>query len=112
MSPGMSSTITIDKRIYSALIESFGEDTLKEKIDCILLAAMENLIERYSREILNFEEKYGYSFDEFDKMWSEGKIKNKQMHEVEADFIDWEMLEMEKRDLLPALSRLIGLKKI
>lgn len=110
--PGLQNIITIDKRMYSALIESFGEDTLREKIDSILLAAMDNLLERYSREILSFEEKYGYSFEDFEKRWSEGKIKNKHSHEVEADFIDWEMLEMEKRDLLPALSRLKGFKKI
>lgn len=110
--PGLQNIITIDKRMYSALIESFGEDTLREKIDSILLAAMDNLLERYSREILNFEEKYGYSFEDFEKRWSEGKFKNKHSHEVEADFIDWEMLEMEKRDLLPALSRLKGFKKI
>ncbi len=108
----MLNTITIDKKIYSALIESFGEDTLRDKIDGILLTAMENQLERYSREILNFEEKYGSSFEEFEEMWDKGRIKSKHSHEVEADFIDWEMLEMEKRELLSALSRLKGFKRI
>ncbi|MEK6657174.1 MAG: hypothetical protein AABY58_07000 [Nitrospirota bacterium] len=57
------------------------------------------------------EEKYGVSFKEFEKMRDEGKIKDKYSHEIEGDFIDWEMLEMEKRELLSALSKLKGLKK-
>jgi hypothetical protein len=107
----MSNTLEIDRDIYNALIESFGEDALKEKIDDILLSAIENLVEKYTREILKFEEKYGVSFKEFEKMWDEESIKAKHSHEVEGDFIDWEMLEMEKKELLSALSRLKSIKK-
>ena len=107
----MPNTLEIDRDIYNALIESFGEDALKEKIDDILLSAMESLVEKYTREILKFEEKYGVSFKEFEKMWDEESIKAKHSHEVEGDFIDWEMLEMEKKELLSALSRLKGIKK-
>lgn len=107
----MANILEIDKEIYNALIESFGEETLKKKIDSILISAMENLLEKYSMEILKFEEKYGVSFKEFEKMWDEGKIKDRHSHEIEGDFIDWEMLEMEKRELLSALPRLKGLKK-
>ena len=107
----MPTTLEIDRNIYNALIESFGEDALKEKTDDIFLSAMENLLEKYSREILKFEEKYGVSFKEFEKMWDEGSIKDKHSHEIEGDFIDWEMLETEKKELLLALSRLKGFKK-
>ena len=107
----MPTTLEIDRNIYNALIESFGEDALKEKTDDIFLSAMENLLEKYSREILKFEEKYGVSFKEFEKMWDEGSIKDKHSHEIEGDFIDWEMLETEKKELLSALSRLKGFKK-
>jgi hypothetical protein len=44
-------------------------------------------------------------------MWDEESIKAKHSHEVEGDFIDWEMLEMEKKELLSALSRLKSIKK-
>ena len=107
----MTNTLEIDRDIYNALIESFGEEALKEKIDDILLSAMDSLLEKYTRNILVFEEKYGVSFKEFEKMWDEGKIDNKHNHEIEGDFIDWEMLEMEKKELLSALSRLKGFKK-
>ncbi len=107
----MTNTLEIDRDIYNALIDSFGEKALKEKTDDIFLSAMESMLEKYTREILKFEEKYGVSFREFEKMWDEGGIKNKHSHEIEGDFVDWEMLEMEKKELLSALSRLKGFKK-
>lgn len=107
----MPNTLEIDKDIYKALIESFGEDILKEKIDDILLSAIESRLEQFTREILKYEEKYGMSFKEFEQQWDKNKIENKYSHEVESDFIDWEMLEMEKKDLLAALARLKSFKK-
>ncbi|MFQ5707068.1 MAG: hypothetical protein ACE5HO_06430 [bacterium] len=102
----MTHTLEIDHRIYEALQESFGEKVLKEKINDILLSAVESRLEKYNHEILKFEEKYGESFAEFEKGWDEGKIKDPHSYEIESDFIDWEMLEMEKKDLIKALSQL------
>lgn len=102
----MASVIEIDNRIYRVLVEAFGQEVLREKINVFLLSALETQLEKYSREILSFEKKYGTSFSEFEKLWDEGKIENKHSHEVEGDFIDWEMMEMEKKDLLSAISRL------
>ena len=64
------------------------------------LAEVKSRLEKYTQEILSFEQKYGVSFQEFDLLWDEGKIANRHSHEVEADYIDWEMLEMEKKELL------------
>ena len=107
----MPNILEIDKDLYNALVEAFGEDALKEKIDDILISAIESRLEQYNSEILKFEEKYGLPFHEFEKKWNGGKIKDKHSYEVESDFMDWEMLEMEKKELLSALSRLKGLKK-
>lgn len=107
----MTTTLQIDQKLYDALVESFGEEALKGKIDAILLSAMENLLEQYTKRILALEEKYGVPFVEFEKLWDEDKVKDKYSHEVEGDFMDWEMLEMEKRDMLSALARFRGVKK-
>ena len=80
--------------------------TLKDKINTFLVAALETQLEKYTDEILEFERKYGTSFYEFEKMWDEGKIENRHSHEIESDFMDWEMMEMEKKGLLTALSKL------
>ena len=102
----MTNTIEIDKRIYNALIESFGQEVLKEKINTFIISALENQLKKYSRDILKIEKKFGTSFYEFEKMWDEGKIENQHSYEIEGDFIDWEMMEMEKRELLSPLSKL------
>ena len=30
-------------------------------------------------------------------MWDNNKLKNRHCYKIESDFIDWEILEMEKR---------------
>jgi hypothetical protein len=107
----MNNTLEINTEIYKVLVESFGEKTLKEKLDDILLSAIEGRLKEFTDNILKFEEKYGVSFDEFEKMWDSGKIRNKYSYDVESDFIDWEMLEMEKSELLLALSKIKSLKE-
>ncbi len=107
----MPNTLEIDKDIYNALVESFGEKMLKDKISDILSSAIERREEQYTREMLKFEEKYGVSFKEFEQMWDDGRIKEKHNHEIEGDFIDWEMLYMEKKELLSALSKLKQTKR-
>lgn len=102
----MTHTIEIDQNIYDALKDSFGERALKKKLNDILLSAVESQLEKYNREILKFEEKYGVAFQEFEKMWDSGKIKDRHSYEVESDFMDWEMLGMEKKDLIKAVSML------
>ncbi len=100
----MPNVIEIDKNLYNALVESFGQDAIKEKINTFLVSAIETQLEKYTGEILKFEKKYGTSFIEFEKLWDEGKIENKHSYEIESDFMDWEMMVMEKKDLLIALS--------
>ena len=102
----MANVIEIDKNLYNTLVHSFGQEILKEKINTFLISALENHLEKYSREILKFEKKYGTSFSEFEKMWDQGKIENKHSYKIEGDFMDWEMMEMEKKELLSALSKL------
>ncbi|MDN3515472.1 MAG: hypothetical protein NG747_13880 [Candidatus Brocadia sp.] len=96
----MTNIMEIDTEIYNAFVESFGEGVLKEKTDDILLSSIENRLEQHTGEILIYEEKYSVSFKEFEEMWDEGCIKDSHGHATESDFIDWEMLEMGKKELL------------
>ena len=103
----MPKTIAIDDDLYTALV-SLGTENLRGTIRGIFILALEAMLEKYTREILLFEEKYGMSFEQFEKLWDEDKIANKHSYEVESDFLDWEMLEMEKKDLLPLIKELKG----
>ncbi|NIW78550.1 MAG: hypothetical protein GWN16_03410 [Calditrichae bacterium] len=83
----MTHTLKIDSKLYKALQESFGKKVLDIKLNDILLSGIENQLEKYNNQILNFEEKYGISFKEFEDMWDSGKIKDRHGYEVESDFI-------------------------
>lgn len=105
-----SNVVEIDKSLYKAMLDSFGKEILKEKINSLILSAMEMQLKKYNREISKFEKKYGHTFNEFEKMWDEGKIEDKYSNEIEGDFIDWEMMEMEKKEFLTILSRVHHLR--
>ena len=102
----MPHTIEIDHKIYKVLIDTFGEMSLKNELNEILFSGIESRLDKYNREIVEFEEKYGIPFKKFESMWETNRIKNRHSYEIESDFIDWEMLEMEKKDLLKALSQI------
>jgi hypothetical protein len=54
-------------------------------------------------KIALFEARYGVDFDTFKNSWNKSKITNKHSYQVESDYIDWEALEMLKKDLLGVL---------
>jgi hypothetical protein len=103
-----STTATIQLRpdVYELLRRSYGETMLREKANDIFLQGVIATLERYSRDILLFEEKYGCSFREFEQLWDAGRIAEPHSHTVESDFIDWEMLENEKRTLLRLVTQI------
>lgn len=99
----MTTQLEIDAEVYQALQDSFGEASLKSKLPQLLLAALESRLEKYHREILCLEAKHGISFSEFAQLWENGQVENPHSYEVESDYVDWEMYEAEKRELLLAL---------
>jgi hypothetical protein len=96
----MTTSINLHPDVYEILRRSYGETMLREKATDILLQGVISTLERYNREILTFEEKYGCGFQEFEQQWDSNAIPDKYGYAVESDFIDWEMLEGEKRLLL------------
>ena len=98
--------IAIDDDLYTTLVSLVGAEKLKREVRTIFIFAFEAMLEKYNRKILFFEEKYGMSFEKFETLWDENKIANKHSYEIESDFIDWEMLQMEKRELLNLIRKL------
>lgn len=102
----MGHTIEVDEKIYKALVSSVGEEFVEKRLSELLSATIVNRLEDYTRGILKFEGKYGVSFLEFERLWDSGALENRHSYEIESDYIDWEMLEMEKKELLTILSNL------
>ena len=102
----MTTQVEIDSEVYQALQDSFGEDSLKSKLPQLLVSALENRLEKYHQEILRLEAKHGASFREFADMWESGEIEDRHSYEIESDYMDWEMYEAEKKELITALRRM------
>lgn len=102
----MTTQLEIDSEVYQALQDSFGEDSLKSKLPQLLVSALENRLEKYHQEILRLEAKHGASFREFADMWESGEIEDRHSYEIESDYMDWEMYEAEKKELITALRRM------
>ena len=102
----MGHTIEVDEKVYNALVSSVGEEHLEKRLEELLVASIESRLEDYTKGILKFEEKYGVSFSEFEKLWDSSALENKHGYEIESDYIDWEMLEMEKKELLTIIAGL------
>ncbi len=102
----MTTQLEIDAEVYQALQDSFGEASLKSKLPQLLIAALESRLEKYHQEILRLEAKHGASFREFAEMWENGRIEDRHSYEVESDYMDWEMYEAEKKELITALRRI------
>lgn len=107
----MKYSVNVDERIYNALLSSVGKEDLDAKLEELLLGTIETKLENYTKQILKFEEKYGLSFTEFERLWDSGALEKKYSYEVESDFIDWEMLEGEKADLLKLIADCKGYKR-
>ncbi|KAF0145759.1 MAG: hypothetical protein FD156_734 [Nitrospirae bacterium] len=102
----MGHTIVVDENIYNALISSVGKEHMEERMEELLLASIEGMLEDYTKKILKFEEKYGMAFSEFESLWDSDALEDKHSHEIESDYIDWEMMEIEKKELLTILANL------
>lgn len=102
----MGHTIEVDDKIYNALISSVGKEHLGERLGELLLASIEGMLEDYTKKILSFEEKYGVAFSTFEGLWDSGAYADKHSYDMESDYVDWEMMEMEKKELLTTLVNL------
>jgi hypothetical protein len=102
----MTASVQLRSDVYEILRASYGETMLREKANDIFLQGVLAMLERYSRDILVFEEKYGCGFQEFEHDWDADRIAERHSYAVESDFMDWEMLEGEKRTLLRLVTQI------
>jgi hypothetical protein len=102
----MTTAINLRPDVYELLHRFYGEAVLREKATEFLLHGITATLEQYNHAILLFEEKYGCSFQEFEHRWDIDIIPHKYSYNVESDFIDWEMLEGEKKNLLSLVTQI------
>lgn len=82
-----------------------GKD-LKEKLVYLIANDLKRRLHLCADRILEYETKYGMSFQQFKAAWKAGRMANRYSHEVERDYMEWESLDDEYALLLSRLRRL------
>lgn len=111
MASRAANTTTI---LYPQLEKVSDIFSLQHKEDDTPVDIMRNLIKlsltmklkECNGKLADFEGKYARKFSQFDNDWKQNKIANKYDYQIEADFIDWEALELLKNDILNLLIEL------
>jgi len=80
--------------------------SLDEKLAQLITNDLKRRLEICSRRIVDFEAKYGMDFEEFSQAWQAGQIPSPYSYEVEHDYMEWESLVDEFKQLLSYLRRL------
>ncbi|MBI4653679.1 MAG: hypothetical protein HY752_01555 [Nitrospirae bacterium] len=94
------------KEILKRLSHSPEEEATK-----FLIAGIKEYLKECEFEILKYETKYGYSFDEFKARIASGEIADEFSYEIEKDIIRWEDLMAEKRNWLDIIIKIETLIK-
>lgn len=68
-------------------------------------------LQETNKKIATFEGKYNKSFSEFMGEWKRAKERIKFSYEAESDYMDWEVLETYKRDLMTRIYRSLTVLK-
>jgi hypothetical protein len=73
---------------------------LAGSIEAVILDALRMRLHEVVDQISVFEARYGREFEQFAKEWQAGRVADRFSHSVERDFMEWEALMMERRELL------------
>ena len=89
----------ISKQTKKILIDITGEPQLGVAINMTLKDAARYRLNEINKRIKRFYDKYKTDFGKFEKLWKEGKIKNKFSYDVEKDYLEWDSLVTRKDKL-------------
>jgi hypothetical protein len=89
----------ISPQLLKVLTEVTGELRLDSALRIVAQEAVAHRLEHMIEQIHTLEQKYGTSFEEFDKRFQAGKILDQHSYEVEQDYLEWEGLLCRQRRL-------------
>lgn len=90
------------RSVFEGLGGESGEDELKR----VLIAGFKELLKECEEEILEFEIKYGLSFEKFKEGFEVGKFGDPHSYPLEKDAMVWEDLIKEKQIRLESIRKL------
>ncbi|MBI4684799.1 MAG: hypothetical protein HY755_06330 [Nitrospirae bacterium] len=87
------------------ILEKIGGEPENRAVELLISGIKENLKE-CELEILEFETKYGYSFDVFKEKLASGHLGDEFSYSVEKDAMRWEDLIIEKKNWIEAIKKI------
>lgn len=79
---------------------------INEKLRNLVRGDLERRLKNCTERIFDYEKKHVMSFGEFEVAWKEDKVADRHSHDVESDYMEWESLEDEHRELLHKLKKM------
>lgn len=79
---------------------------LASSIEAVTLDALRMRLREVAEQLGMFESRYGRAFEEFEVDWNAARVADRFSHRVERDFMEWEALTMERRELLDLIREL------
>ena len=79
---------------------------LASSIEAVTLDALRLRLREVADQLGRFEACYGRAFEQFAADWNAGRVADRFAHRIERDFIEWEALTMERRELLDLIREL------
>ena len=79
---------------------------ISEKLRNLVRGDLERRLKNCTERIFDYEKKHVMSFGEFEVAWKEDKVADRHSHGVESDYMEWESLEDEHRELLHKLKKM------
>ena len=79
---------------------------LASSIEAVTLDALRLRLREVADQLGMFEARYGRAFEQFAADWNAGRVADRFAHRIERDFMEWEALTMERRELLDLIREL------
>ncbi len=95
--------VSVSDKLLRVLEDFAPGENLETKLENLTRVSLEHQLRACNEALSRFEAKYGLTFADFARAWQENKIPNKDSHDVERDFMEWEARHLEKEDLLAAV---------
>jgi len=98
-------TITLPEEIIRALDIIPGEGR-EEKLANLLVENIAAKLKECDARIVDFETKYGMSFEEFEHAWKGKRFGDPFSYSLEKDYMEWEGFVLERKKWLSLLKEL------
>jgi hypothetical protein len=98
--------VELSERAQRVLRKLQPATDLAGSIEAVALDALRMRLRDVAEQLSTFEARHGRTFEQFAADWNAGRIADRSSHRAERDFMEWEALTMERREILELIREL------